>query len=95
MKVLLINPEHALLGGAHTVYLNTADMLRQAGVEVMFFAMHCDKEIPCAQSAFFAKPNNRRNVLKYAKNSFYNRLRGVNSKTGKTGHYVSKITKRR
>jgi glycosyltransferase involved in cell wall biosynthesis len=73
MKVLLINPEHALLGGAHTVYLNTGDMLRQAGVDVVFFAMHCDKEIPCEQSAFFAKPNNRRDVLKYVRNSFYNR----------------------
>lgn len=72
MKVLLINTEHALLGGAHTVYLNTAEMLKKAGVEVVFFAMHSSKELPCEQSGFFAKANNRKNVFQYVKNSFYN-----------------------
>ena len=72
MKVLLINAEHALLGGAHTVYFSMSDMLTNAGHKVIFFAMHCSNELPCAQSPYFAKTNSRKNVLRYVKNSFYN-----------------------
>ena len=73
MKVLLINSEHALIGGAHTVYFSMADLLRSAGADVVCFAMHSPKELPCKQSHFFAKENNRNNSLQYTRNSFYNR----------------------
>ena len=73
MKVLLINSEHAPMGGAHTVYLNTADMLTKAGFEVICFAMHSSKELPCEHSSYFAAANVRSNTLQYTKNSFYNK----------------------
>ena len=45
MKVLLINSEHTLGGGAYTVYLNTAELLKKEGVQVIFFAQHSQNEI--------------------------------------------------
>ena len=55
MKVLLINSGHSRGGGAFTVYLNTADMLRKKGIEVVFFSIHSSRELPCEQSNYFAK----------------------------------------
>lgn len=73
MKVLMINSGHFLGGGAHTVYLSNATMLRDVGVEVVYFAQHTNKELPCEQSEFFPKeiPQNKR--FQYIKNRFYNK----------------------
>lgn len=73
MKVLLINSEHTRAGGAYTVYLNTGEMLRKAGVEVVYFALHSDNELPCEQADFFAKPVSQSSPLKYVIKRFYNR----------------------
>lgn len=73
MKVLLINSEHTRAGGAYTVYLNTGEMLRAAGIEVVYFALHTGSEIPCAQSEYFANPVNQSSPVKYVVKRFYNR----------------------
>lgn len=76
MKILLINSEHGLLGGAHTVYFNIAEMLRERGHDVIFFAMHSNNELPCPQADFFSKKSNKNNKLLYLCNAFYNKNAG-------------------
>lgn len=73
MKVLLINSEHARIGGAHTVYFNTAEMLRSVGVDVIFFALHSAKEIECEQSAYFSERRSKKNAVSYLRKRFYNK----------------------
>lgn len=73
MKVLLINSGHNRGGGAFTVYLNTGEVLRKAGVNVIYFAMHSSKEIPCDQSDYFAKEIGQNTPLKYISSRFYNK----------------------
>lgn len=72
MKVLLINSEHKISGGAHVVYLNTAKLLVSQGHEVYFFAAHSDNEIKCEQSVFFAPKIDQRSKMNYIRNRFYN-----------------------
>jgi len=38
MKVLLIHGYHAPIGGADKIYLNTGELLREHGHEVIFFS---------------------------------------------------------
>lgn len=73
MKVLMINSGHFLGGGAHTVYLSNTAMLREAGVEVINFAQHSNKDLPCEQSEFFPKEIPQSKKLQYIKNRFYNK----------------------
>lgn len=72
MKVLLINSEHTLGGGAYTVYLNTAELLKKVGVQVIFFAQHSQNEISCDQIEYFSKENTQANSFQYVRNRFYN-----------------------
>ena len=43
MKVLQINSGHYRRGGADVVYLNTTDLLREKGHEVMCFSLQDEK----------------------------------------------------
>lgn len=55
MKVLLINKFHYHKGGSETYYFGLAEALSAMGHEVIFFAMHDPKNMPCKQEAFFAE----------------------------------------
>lgn len=54
MKVLLVNKFHYRKGGSETYYFTLADALKQAGHEVVFFAMEDpEKNFPCDQEQYF------------------------------------------
>ena len=54
MKVLLVNKFHYRKGGSETYYFTLADALKQAGHEVVFFAMEDhEHNLPCAQEPYF------------------------------------------
>lgn len=53
MKILLVNKYHYVKGGSETYYFALADLLRQAGHEVIFFAMEDGQNHPCPQAAYF------------------------------------------
>lgn len=53
MKVLLVNKFHYRKGGSETYYFTLADAFREKGHEVIFFAMHDEKNLPCQQEKFF------------------------------------------
>ncbi len=54
MKVLLVNKFHYRKGGSETYYFTLADALKQAGHEVIFFAMEDpEKNLPCDQERYF------------------------------------------
>ena len=53
MKILLVNKYFNMHGGSETYFFGLADLLRQAGHEVIFFAMQDEKNLPCEQSAYF------------------------------------------
>lgn len=57
MKVLLINNCHWPLGGAATVYFNTAQLLKEAGVEVVFFSFGREQNIHTDMPEYFVKRN--------------------------------------
>lgn len=46
MKILLINNFHYRRGGSETVYLNTGDLLKLHGHEVVYFSQKCPENIP-------------------------------------------------
>ena len=53
MKILLVNKYFNMHGGSETYFFGLADLLRQAGHEVIFFAMQDETNLPCEQSAHF------------------------------------------
>jgi len=53
MKILLVNKYHYVKGGSETYYFGLADMLRQSGHEVIFFAMADEQNLPCLQESYF------------------------------------------
>ncbi|MBQ5755468.1 MAG: glycosyltransferase family 4 protein [Oscillospiraceae bacterium] len=53
MKILLVNKFHYRKGGSETYYFALADALRDAGHEVLFFAMESEKNLPCQQEKYF------------------------------------------
>lgn len=53
MKVLLVNKYHYVRGGSETYYFGLAELLRNAGHEVIFFAMEDERNVPCEQSKYF------------------------------------------
>lgn len=73
MKILQINNQHCPKGGAHTVYLNTAELLRQSGHEVFFFALKDAKIMPYEYSNFFPEE------IEYRKLSTISKIRNVKS----------------
>ena len=54
MKILLVNKYFNMHGGSETYFFGLADLLRQAGHEVIFFAMQDEKNLPCEQNTYFA-----------------------------------------
>lgn len=77
MKVLLIDNYFYRKGGAEVVFLNTGELLRAAGHEVVYFSFDWGKNLPCEQSKFFPKGiavDNRgvKSKIKGAINYFYN-----------------------
>lgn len=55
MKILLINNCHWRRGGSETVYFSTAEMLRKAGHEVIFFSLNDEKNIKTDFPEYFVK----------------------------------------
>lgn len=55
MKILQINSGHYRRGGADVVYLNTTELLRSKGHEVICFSMKDEKNLPDADETFFAE----------------------------------------
>jgi len=53
MKILLVNKYHYIRGGSETYYFGLAELLKDAGHEVIFFAMDDEKNISCEQSKYF------------------------------------------
>ena len=66
MKVLLINNQHLVKGGAHKVYFNTAELLEKYGHKVYFFSTQEEGMVEYDKKRFFPKRVNYReiNVLK-------------------------------
>lgn len=72
MKILLINNFHYRKGGSEAVYFNTAELLREAGHEVVFFSCLDERNIPCDQSVYFVPNKSSVSRLKALVNYFYN-----------------------
>jgi len=53
MRILLINNQHHSKGGAHAVYLNTAELLKKHGHEVFFFAQKDEKVLSYEYADYF------------------------------------------
>ena len=53
MHVLQINNNHRVVGGSDNVYLNTGNLLKQAGHKVSYFAAKNGLDEPCEDSHFF------------------------------------------
>ena len=53
MKVLLVNKFHYMKGGSERYYFTLAEAFKEAGHEVIFFAMQDEKNVPCEQSKYF------------------------------------------
>lgn len=78
MKVLLINNQHLVKGGAHKVYFNTAELLEKYGHKVYFFSTQEEGMVEYDKKRFFPKRVNYReiNVLekfKATKSFVYNK----------------------
>lgn len=70
MKILLINNRHFYGGGTETVYFNTAELLRNAGHEVIFFSIRREENIACEQEPYFAEEGGK---VRQLCNYFYNK----------------------
>lgn len=70
MKILLINNRHFYGGGTETVYFNTAELLRKAGHEVVFFSVMRENNLPSEQDEYFVKQGGK---LSRLKKYFYNK----------------------
>lgn len=69
MKLLEINVFNYRLGGSETVMLNTSDLFRKQGHEVIHFSLKWKKNVPCEQSKYFPESKETRGGLfKYLKN---------------------------
>ena len=53
MKILLVNKYHYPKGGSETYYFGLAELLKNKGHQVIYFAMEDEKNIPCEQKDFF------------------------------------------
>lgn len=72
MKVLLINKNHFVVGGADSVYLNTGNLLKSKGVEVIYFSTKNINNLVYEKSHHFANEVLTRNIptLKKIRNTF-------------------------
>lgn len=60
------------MGGAHTVYFNTGELLKKHGHEVIFFSSHHAENIPCEQNKYFISNVYDVPKVKGLLNYFYN-----------------------
>jgi glycosyltransferase involved in cell wall biosynthesis len=58
MKILYINNYHYPRGGADRIYLETADLLKARGHEVIYFSVKDHNSIPLHQNEYFVRPVN-------------------------------------
>lgn len=77
MKVLQINNVHYRRGGADAVYLNTGELLQKHGVEVVYFNMLKERNLPCKDSKYWvssieSRPKGLRSTLIELRNFFDN-----------------------
>lgn len=77
MKILQINNVHYRRGGADTVYLNTAELLQDHGVGVVFFNLLKKDNLPCKDERFWAssiesRPKGVKSAVEELRNFFYN-----------------------
>jgi len=70
MKVLLIHGYHAPIGGADKIYLNTGELLREHGHEVIFFSFKNKINIDSLQEKYFLDEPSKFRVFI---NLFYNK----------------------
>lgn len=73
MKILQINNQHYLKGGAHRVYLDSAALLKENGHEVYFYSLKEEQSIVDENDKFFPEAIDYRGV------SFVNKVFAVNS----------------
>jgi glycosyltransferase involved in cell wall biosynthesis len=53
MNILHINQTHFFRGGAHTVYIKTAELMEKHGHKSLFFSMHHPDNISCKYEKYF------------------------------------------
>lgn len=53
MNILHVNNAHFYRGGADTIYLKTAELLKEHGHNPVFFSMHWPDNLPCVTSEYF------------------------------------------
>jgi len=71
MKILEINVFYYRFGGSETVMFNTCDILKEAGHEVVNFALKWNKNLPSPQSNYFPESKEtRKGFLKPIKDFF-------------------------
>jgi glycosyltransferase involved in cell wall biosynthesis len=67
MRILLINNQHHIVGGAHRVYFNTAYLLKNHGHDVFYFSMRDEKMLPNEYAKFFPTATDYRNISSISK----------------------------
>ena len=71
MRILLINKNHFVEGGADRVYLNTGKLLEDSGHEVAYFSTLNEQNLNSNYTDYFVQENKPRNA------SFYTKIKGV------------------
>jgi len=71
MKILLINNTHYVGGGADRVYINTANLLRDNGHEVIFFSTKHENNLKTDSSTYFINKKDYRDA------NFIEKIKGV------------------
>lgn len=68
MKILLINNQHYIQGGAHRVYFNTSELLQKSGHAVFHFSLKEKEMEPYENSKYFPESQN------FKKQSFVSKI---------------------
>jgi glycosyltransferase involved in cell wall biosynthesis len=71
MRILLINRNHFIGGGADRVYLNTGELLEESGHEVTYFSTSNNQNIDSEYEPYFVKNSNTR------EGGFISKIKGV------------------
>ena len=71
MRILLINRNHFIGGGADRVYLNTGQLLESNGHEVAYFSTINENNIDSKKSVYFV------NSIKTRNSNFYSKIRAI------------------
>ena len=71
------------MGGAHVVYFNTAELLKEYGHEVFFFALKDENALPIEYGEYFPSSTN------YRKLSFFSKINAVKKFVYKTKRRIT------